>query len=149
MRVFTSSSRIDLRLSANSREIPHAQVLLYIVEGQRNGLQLDSLLGGDPLCVHRHWRVILYGTDCGRTISLGQHPFASSGAKIPELHHWYDCHNLDFLVIISSVLGWLTVAGWIAAFAATSFVVSSLIQNLAAEAQENYSPERWQGTLIY
>lgn len=31
----------------------------------------------------------------------------------------------------------------------TSFGVSGLIQNLAAETQENYSPERWQGTLIY
>lgn len=31
----------------------------------------------------------------------------------------------------------------------TSFGVSSLIQNLAAETHDNYSSERWQGTLIY
>lgn len=53
------------------------------------------------------------------------------------------------MFIISAVLGWLTVAGWIGAFAVTSFGVSSLIQNLAAVSQENYSPQRWQGTLIY
>ena len=113
------------------------------------GLQLDFLLGWCPLRVHRHWRTVLYGADRGWAISLGQPPFAPSGSKISELHHRYECQNLKSLFIISIILGWLTVAGWIAAFAASSFVVSSLIQNLAAEALEDYSPERWQGTLIY
>ena len=113
------------------------------------GLQLDFLLGRYPLGIYRHWRTLLDGTDRRWTIPLGQLPFASSGSKISKLHHRYDYQNLDLLVIKLIVLGWLTVAGWIAAFAGASFAASSLIQNLAAETEEHYSPKRWQGTLIY
>ena len=113
------------------------------------GLQHALLLGRHPLGFYHHWRNVLYGTDRGWTISLGQLPFATSSSKIPKLYHRYECQNHVFMFIILIVLGWLTVAGWIGAFAVTSFGVSSLIQNLAAESQENYSPQRWQGTLIY
>lgn len=58
------------------------------------GLQLDLLLGRDSLGFHRYWRTVLYGTDRGWTISLGQLPFASTGSKIPELHHRYDIRAL-------------------------------------------------------
>lgn len=100
-------------------------------------LQLDVRLNRHPLRIHRHWQTVLYATDRGYTISLRQLPFASSASMIPESRHRYGCQNLDYLTIISIILGWLTVAGWMVTCAATSLGVSSLIQNLAAETQEN------------
>lgn len=54
---------------------------LYHIQRRSSGfgLQRDFLLDRHPLRVHRHWRTLLYGTDRGWTIPLGQLPFASSG----------------------------------------------------------------------
>lgn len=104
-------------------------------------LQLDVRMNRHPHRIHRHWRTVLYATDRGYTISLGQLPFASSASMIPESRHRYGCQNLDYLTIISIILGWLTVAGWIVTFAATSFGVSSLAQNPAARPRKT-SPRK-------
>ncbi|KAI9681716.1 MAG: hypothetical protein M1822_007068 [Bathelium mastoideum] len=50
---------------------------------------------------------------------------------------------------LSYVTGWLTVAGWVAALAATSFFVSSLILTLIVQNNPSYTPQNWQGTLLF
>ena len=51
--------------------------------------------------------------------------------------------------LYSDVAGWLTVAGWVAALAATSFFVSSLIMALVVQNQPSFVPKSWQETLLF
>lgn len=46
------------------------------------------------------------------------------------------------------MLGWLTVIGWQANFAATAYLCGSNIQALIALSNPNYVPRPWHGTLL-
>lgn len=47
-----------------------------------------------------------------------------------------------------TILGWLAVIGWQAAFASTAYLCGTEIQGAAILAYETYNAEAWQGTLI-
>lgn len=48
-----------------------------------------------------------------------------------------------------TMLGWITVVGWVAGTAAIAFFVSSLLQALLVLNIPTYEALRWQGTLIF
>ena len=65
-------------------------------------------------------------------------------------YHWIGVLSPpSYRKFLSYITGWLTASGWIAGFAITAFVVSGMIQNMAAMTHLDYSPTNWQGTLIY
>jgi choline transport protein len=45
--------------------------------------------------------------------------------------------------------GWVTIIGWQAGQASVAFLAAEMIQALAILNYPNYSPTRWQGTLIF
>ena len=46
-------------------------------------------------------------------------------------------------------LGWLTVCGWQAAVAASSYITGTLLQNLIELVDPSYNPKLWHGTLLF
>ncbi|TVY55613.1 Choline transport protein [Lachnellula suecica] len=50
---------------------------------------------------------------------------------------------------LSYITGWLTVIGWQAGQASVAFISASMIQGMVVLNHPEYTPTRWQGTLIF
>lgn len=52
------------------------------------------------------------------------------------------------IILTIVVLGWLTVIGWQAVFASTSYITGIAIQGLVIFTHSDYSPQSWHGVLL-
>ena len=100
------------------------------------------------MCLHNSWRIVVDDSYIWGPVSLGQHSCAEVLKAISQLRVWYSCYILRRANSMLTVLGWLTVAGWTAAIASTSFFTSSIIQALIVQGNPEYQPTGWQGTLL-
>lgn len=50
---------------------------------------------------------------------------------------------------VSYIMGWLVICGWQAILAGSAYLGGNMILALATLTHANYTPELWQGTLVY
>lgn len=60
-----------------------------------------------------------------------------------------DSFPIDRSIILTILLGWLTVAGWQAFAASGGYLSGTIIQGLIVMNNPDYNFERWHGTLLF